>query len=151
MKFRFKKQSNGSIYAYDGQSTKRLATYTHTEETDWTCALNDKHELAEGVEAAMDSAFEEYLHKQESPEETPTPAPDVAPIDRKAPPAPEPDPISGTTSIPYMLWAAHHADDTTFLELYGDRIANKPSFLPWIRRTETLEPFRIRAEKLLTA
>jgi len=147
MTFRFKKQTNGTIYAFDGQTTKRLATYVQDDEGEWECQLNEKHELAEGVPDAMDAAFAEYLEKQTTPtEEEPTPH---AP--KKAVPAPDPDPIGGTGSIEYMLWAAEHATDEQFLELYGDRIANKPSFLPWIRRTESLRPFQLRAEKLLTA
>jgi len=154
-KFRFQRQKNGSVYAFDSQTTKRLATY-QLGDVSWECVLNTKHELAsEEVAKAMDDAFAEWLEKenatqQEEPEtdaeaETPTPAPKALAV---VPPCPEPDPVSGTAGIDFMLWHAAHASNDKIIEIYGDRLNNKPTFLEWIKATPALAPFLARVKKL---
>lgn len=49
-----------------------------------------------------------------------------------------------------MAWAAEHMDDEEFRETYGDRIAHKPTFLPYVKRTPGLEAFTARAEALIS-
>lgn len=147
-KFRFQRQKNGSVYAFDSQTTKRLATY-QLGDVSWECVLNRKHELAsEEVATAMDAAFNEWLDKESAPQqeepekdteaETPTPALAVVP------PCPEPDPVSGTAGIDYMLWHAAHASKETLIEIYGNRLEQKPTFRKWIEATPELAPFLAR-------
>lgn len=154
MTFRFKKQSNGSIYAFNERSTTRLATYKMAEDgLSWECIPNEKVEFAEGVATAMDAAFADYMEmREETPEpEAATPPPSRHVTSRDpAPPRPPLDPISGTTGLAYMQWAAEHMDDEEFRETYGDRIAHKPTFLPYVKRTPGLEAFTARAETLLS-
>lgn len=152
MTFRFKKQSNGSIYAFNERSTTRLATYRQDDAGEWECIPNEKVEFAEGVAAAMDAAFADYIEvREETPEPEPEPAAAPAPpIPRSPSPRPPLDPISGTTGLAYMAWAAEHMEDEEFRETYGDRIAHKPTFLPYVKRTPGLEAFTARAEALIS-
>lgn len=155
-RFSFKEQKNGSIYAMDVQSTKRLATYTFVDDT-WECTPNPKVEMLEGVAEAMDAAFAEFLEKQalkDEPEadaddstDTPSPA-SVVSIAPSVVPPPAPDGVSGTASLAYLQWAAEHAADNTFRELYGHRITEKPTFLPWAAQQPALKKFVARAKKL---
>lgn len=134
---------------------KKLATYTANGDA-WECKLAPRHGCNPKQLEAMDAAFQEYLEipqqsdasDQPDPSEE-TPAPPL-PMSPSLPslPAPAPDPVSGTTSIPYMLHIAQHGTDEKFTELYAERLKNKPSFLPWIQRTEELRPFLSRAQKL---
>jgi hypothetical protein len=138
--------------------------------------LNTKHELAsEEVAKAMDDAFAEWLEKesatqQEEPE-TDTEAEQEEPANRLSPtgvttfqgngkppewittpavvpPCPEPDPVSGTAGIDFMLWHAAHASKEKIIEIYGVRLNNKPTFLEWIKATPALAPFLARVKKL---
>lgn len=158
-KFTFKPQKNGSIYALDVQSTKRLATYKFTDVA-WECEPNPKVEMLEGVAEAMDAAFAEFLEKQaladqsdQEPDddETANDAPSPASVESIAPsvvPPPAPDGVSGTASLEYLQWAAEHATDEQFRELYGQRITEKPTFLPWATQQPELKKFVARAKKL---
>lgn len=154
MTFRFKRQSNGSIYAFNERSTTRLATYKMAEDgLSWECIPNEKVEFAEGVAATMDAAFADYIEvREETPEPEPaaTPAAPAPPIPRSPSPRPPLDPISGTTGLAYMAWAAGNMEDEEFRETYGDRIAHKPTFLPYVKRTPGLEAFTARAEALIS-
>jgi hypothetical protein len=170
MNFRFRRQKDGSIHAFDAQSNARLATYKPGTEA-WECILNAKAKLSPENAEAMDAAFGHWLDK-EIPTTITTPEPyepgkthlspsDVTYYDSPnkptewttshtdaVPPCPEPDGISGTSGIDYMLWHALHGTDEQLTELYADRIANKPSFLPWIASTPELAPFLARIKKI---
>jgi hypothetical protein len=111
--------------------------------------LNTKHELAnEEVAKAMDDAFAEWLEKENATQQEEPAAETEAPAPAVIPPCPEPDPVSGTAGIDFMLWHAAHASKEKIIEIYGDRLENKPTFLEWIKATPALAPFLARVKKI---
>jgi hypothetical protein len=157
--FSFKSTDNGSYIATVVNGKKALATYTITGDS-VECKLHKSHGLTPERIEEMDAAFQAHLEipqATESPEEQEPPTSPPVTSDQLYPPAlpalpaPAPDPVSGTTSIPYMLHIAQHGTDEKFTELYAERLKNKPSFLPWVQRTEELRPFLTRAQKLKLA